>query len=59
MKLIMLRMVCTLLAALLLIPCVSNAETIDVNIKGRDDGFKTSVRKDYKEAVLDAKREAI
>jgi len=34
-------------------------ETIDVQIKGVDDGVKTSIQRDYKEAVLFAKREAI
>jgi hypothetical protein len=28
------------------------AETIDVNIKGVDDGIKTSKQQDYKEAVM-------
>lgn len=32
---------------------------IDVQIKGADDGIKTNKQKDYKEAVLFAKREAI
>jgi hypothetical protein len=35
------------------------AETIDVNIKGFDDGVKTSQQQDYKEAVLHAKLQAI
>lgn len=34
-------------------------ETLDVAIKGLDDGKKTSRQQDYKEAVLDAKRQAI
>ena len=34
-------------------------ETLDVTIKGFDDGKKTSRQQDYKEAVLDAKRQAI
>lgn len=45
--------------ALLLVPCISYAETIDVQIKGVDDGAKTTKQRDYKEAVLFAKREAI
>jgi len=45
--------------ALLVVPCISNAETIDVQIKGVDDGAKTTKQRDYKEAVLFAKREAI
>jgi hypothetical protein len=38
---------------------IANAETIDVTIKGLDDGKKTSRQQDYKQAVLDAKRQAI
>ena len=45
--------------ALLVAPCISFAETIDVHIKGVDDGVKTRKQRDYKEAVLFAKREAI
>ena len=41
------------------VPCISNAETIDVQIKGVDDGAKTTKQRDYKEAILFAKREAI
>lgn len=44
---------------LLIVPCVSFAETIDVHIKGVDDGVKTRKQRDYNEAVLFAKREAI
>jgi hypothetical protein len=42
-----------------MVPCVSSAETIDIKIKGLDDGVKTTKQQDYKEAVLFAKREAI
>lgn len=45
--------------ALLIVPCTSDAETIDVQIKGVDDGARTTMQRDYKEAVLFAKREAI
>jgi len=38
---------------------ISNAEVIDVNFKGVDDGIKTTKQQDYKEAVLFAKLEAI
>lgn len=38
---------------------ISQAETIDVHIKGVDDGIKTTKQQDYKEAVLFAKREAV
>ncbi len=48
-----------LIIVAMLIPCFCFAGTIDVNIKGVDDGIKTSKQKDYKEAVLFAKREAI
>jgi hypothetical protein len=37
----------------------AHAETIDVRIKGFDDGLKTTRQQDYKEACLFAKREAI
>lgn len=49
----------TVFMILLIVPCVSEAETIDVQIKGIDDGRKTSKGQDYMEAVLFAKREAI
>ena len=45
--------------ALLVVPCISDAETIDVQIKGVGDGLKITKQRDYKEAVLFAKREAI
>jgi len=35
------------------------AETIDVNIKGVDDGVRTSKQQDYREAVMNAKLQAI
>lgn len=35
------------------------AETIDVSIKGIDDGVKTTKQQDYKEAVMNAKLQAI
>jgi len=47
------------LLIMILIPVLSYAETIDVKIKGVDDGIKTTKQRDYKEAVLFAKREAI
>ena len=53
------RIACIVFFALLVVPCISNAETIDVQIKGVDDGAKTTKQRDYKEAVLFAKREAI
>ena len=53
------RIACIVFFALLVVPCISDAETIDVHIKGVDDGVKTRKQQDYKEAVLFAKREAI
>jgi len=44
---------------MLMVPCISSAETIDVDIEGIDDGIKTTKQQDYKEAVLFAKRGAI
>jgi len=55
----MLKKACLLFIVLNLIPHFVLAETIDVNIKGVDDGVKTTKQQDYKEAVLFAKREAI
>ncbi len=45
--------------AIVMITGLARAEVIDVNIKGVDDGVKTSRQRDYKEAVLFAKREAV
>lgn len=47
------------LITLMAIPFTSVADSIDVKIKGIDDGVKTSRQQDYKEPVLFAKREAI
>jgi hypothetical protein len=55
----MLKKTYLLLLALILIPGISSAQTIDVHIKGVDDGVRTTKQQDYKEAVLFAKREAI
>jgi hypothetical protein len=52
-------MTCIVVMILMMVPCVSNAETIDVQIKGIDDGLRSTKQQDYKEAVLFAKREAI
>jgi len=35
------------------------ASVIDIQIKGIDDGIKTTKQQDYKESVLFAKRQAI
>jgi len=47
------------LLLILLTPLCALSETIDVHIKGIDDGVESSRQQDYKEAVLFAKREAI
>lgn len=49
-------MVCLII---IIFPSNVLSETIDVQIKGIDDGLKTTKQKDYKESVLFAKREAI
>lgn len=38
---------------------IASAEVIDVNIKGIDDGTKTNRQQDYREAVMNAKLQAI
>jgi len=53
------RIAYLVLILLLVIPCMANSETINVHIKGVDDGIRTSIQQDYKEAVLFAKLEAI
>lgn len=55
----MLRKGFLLFAVFLLTPSFAFTETIDVKIKGVDDGVKTTKQQDYKEAVLFAKREAV
>lgn len=47
------------IALIFLLPFMSVAGPIEVNIKGIDDGVKTSKQQDYREAVLFAKREAV
>jgi hypothetical protein len=49
----------TFLLTLCLLPLSSPAETIDVLIKGIDDGVKSRRDHDYKEAVMNAKLQAI
>ena len=53
------RITCIVFIILLAIPCVSNAGTIDVMIKGADDGVKTNKKQDYNEAVMNAKLQAL
>lgn len=43
----------------LILASVAASQTLDVTIKGLDDGKKTTRQQDYREAVLDAKRQAI
>ncbi len=47
------------IAFILLLYSITSAATLDVTIKGLDDGRKTTRQQDYREAVLDAKRQAI
>ncbi len=44
---------------LFIVPSLCMAETIDVLIKGMDDGAKTNKQHDYQEAVMNAKIQAI
>lgn len=44
---------------IVLLPSLCISETIDVLIKGMDDGVKTNKQQDYKEAVMNAKLQAI
>ncbi len=53
------RSICFVIFLILLNPCISISETVDVQIKGVDDGIRSTNQQDYKEAVLFAKREAI
>ena len=46
-------------AVLLIIPCITQADVIDVMIKGIDDGVQTNKQQDYNEAVMNAKLQAI
>ena len=48
-----------LFTLLILIPSFALSETIDVMIKGIDDGVKTNRQQDYNEAVMNAKLQAI
>jgi len=53
------RIICVVFIILMAIPCVSNAGTIEVVIKGIDDGVTTNKQQDYNEAVMNAKLQAI
>jgi hypothetical protein len=45
--------------SLVAFPMLAQSDTIDVLIRGVDDGVKTNKQQDYKEAVMNAKLEAI
>lgn len=47
------------LGMLLLAPTLVSAETIDITIKGVDDGVRSNKQQDYKEALMNAKLQAI
>jgi len=53
------KIVFSVLLFLFSIVSIASAEVIDVSIKGVDDGRKTSKQQDYKEAVMNAKLQAI
>jgi hypothetical protein len=53
------KIVFSVLLFLFSIVSIASAEVIDVNIKGVDDGIKTSRQQDYREAVMNAKLQAI
>lgn len=57
----MMKRTLPLAAALLVLltPVTAAADTLSVTIKGLDDGKQTTRQQDYREAVLDAKRQAI
>lgn len=48
-----------MLFAVLMFPDTAQSENIKVNIKGYSDGENSGIQKDRKEAILDAKRQAI
>ena len=53
------KIACAFVVFIFLVPCISYAKIINVQIKGVDNGLKTTKQQDYKEAALFAKREAI
>ena len=55
----MIKLISLVCSAILFCASFGMAETIDVNIKGVDDGVKTSRQQDYQEAVMNAKLQAI
>lgn len=55
----MLKIICTAFVFLLATPFVCPAETIDVMIKGIDDGVQSNKQHDYSEAVMNAKLQAL
>jgi hypothetical protein len=53
------KIVSSVFLLLFSIVSIASAEVIDVNIKGIDDGTKTNRQQDYREAVMNAKLQAI
>jgi hypothetical protein len=53
------KIVSSVLLFLFSIVAMASAEVIDVTIKGRDDGVRTSAQQDFQEAVMNAKLQAI
>jgi len=53
------KIVSSVFLCLFSIVSIALAEVIDVNIKGMDDGRKTNRQQDYREAVMNAKLQAI
>lgn len=53
------KTVSSVLLLLFSIASIASAEVIDVNIKGIDDGIKNNRQRDYREAVMNAKLQAI
>ena len=51
--------ICVIIALAISVPTHCLSATVEVHIKGIDDGVRTSKQQDYREAVLFAKREAI
>jgi hypothetical protein len=55
----MMKIVSSVFLLLFSIVSIASAEVIDVNIKGIDDGIKTNRQQDYREAIMNAKLQAI
>jgi hypothetical protein len=55
----MMKIVSSVLSLLFSIVSIASAEVINVNIKGIDDGIKTNRQQDHREAIMNAKLQAI